>query len=434
MREIQNKGQEIYDLAKKIFPIHRSLTGEGVRKTLRVLSDYLEEDGIKMRICEVPSGTEVFDWVIPKEWCINSAYIEDENGEKIISVKDNNLHVVGYSMPVDKWVELEELKEVVFTQPEQKSVIPYVTSYYNERYGFCMSHNQLEKLESGKYHIVIDSELFDGSLTYADVVLPGKTKKEIMITSYICHPSMANNECSGPALLSSLIKTVNSMKEREYTYRFVLGPETIGALTYLKYNMEHLQKNLIAGIVLSCVGDNNKYSIIHSKYGNSITDKTLLCVLKKKENFVEYSFLERGSDERQYNAAGVELPFVGFCRSKYGEYPEYHTSDDNMEFVSPDGFQGSYEAMMQWIYCMEYNGNYKMKVIGEPQLGKRGLYPTISKKGNYDAVKKMMNFIAYADGKNDLFEIANIIDASPYELLDVVDKLLENNLLGIEDC
>ncbi len=429
MKEILDKGQEIYNLAEKIFPINRSLTGDGVRKTLQILSEYLSEEGIELKKYEVPSGTKVFDWSIPKEWRIKSAYIEDEHGKRIIDIDDNNLHVVGYSLPVDKWVNLEELKDIVFTQENQEDVIPYVTSYYNERYGFCMSQNQLDSLKPGKYHIVIESDLFDGNLTYAEVILPGKTKEEIMLTSYICHPSMANNECSGPALLSTIIKSVNSLKERRYTYRFVLGPETIGSLTYLKYNMEHLQANLIAGIVLSCVGDNNCYSIIHSKYGNSIVDKSLLCLLKKRDKFKEYSFLERGSDERQYNAVGIELPVIGFCRSEYGEFPEYHTSADDMSYVSPEGFQGAYEIIMQWIYCMECNKNYRMKVKGEPQLGKRGLYPTISKKGSYDSVKVMMDFIAYADGRNSIFDISEIIDVSPYELIGVIEKLLDAELL-----
>lgn len=429
MENIKYMGREIYDLAGRIFPICRSITGEGVRETLNILSEYVEQDGIKLDIHEVPSGTQVFDWTVPKEWKIRSAYIEDKKGNKIIDMKDNNLHVMGYSIPVDKWVTLDELKECVYTEPGQPQAVPYVTSYYKERYGFCMSENRLESLEDGEYHIFVDSELFDGSLTYAEVILPGETKEELMITSYTCHPSMANNECSGPAVLAALIRFVNAMGRRRYTYRFVLNPETIGALTYLSRNIAHLKKNLTAGIVLSCVGDDRDYSIIHSRYGETVADKSLTSILKTKRMQSEYSFMERGSDERQYNAPGIELPVVGFCRSKYGEYPEYHTSEDNMGLISPSGLQGAYETMVQWINCMEYNKKYKVTVLGEPQLGKRGLYPTISQKSNYDGVMVMRDFIAYADGRNDLFDIAGIIGAAPYELIPIINKLVENDLI-----
>lgn len=431
MEGIQYLGQEIYDLADKIFPICRSITGEGVRETLNIISDYIGQDGIKLDIHEVPTGTQVFDWTVPKEWAIRAAYIEDKQGKKIIDMKDNNLHVLGYSVPVDKWVTLEELKQVVYTQPDQPGVIPYVTSYYKERYGFCMSKEQLDALEDGEYHIYIDSELFDGSLTYAELVIPGEKEEELLLTSYTCHPSMANNECSGPVVLAALMRYVNSLKNRKYTYRFVLNPETIGAITYLSRNFEHLKDKLVAGIVLSCVGDDRDYSIIHSRYADTIADKSLTTILNAKPTHSEYSFLKRGSDERQYNAPGIELPVVGFCRSKYGVYPEYHTSADNMELISPEGLQGAYETMVQWINCMEHNGKYRMTVLGEPQLGKRGLYPTISQKGSYNAVAAMTNFIAYADGRNDLFDIAQIIDVAPYELIEIKEKLKDNKLISL---
>lgn len=429
MNVIEDKGKEIYELAEKIFPICRSLTGKGVRETIGLLNDYIEQNGLHFNIYEVPTGTQVFDWTIPKEWRIRDAYIEDKQGNKIVDMKDNNLHIMGYSMPIDKWVSLSELKKCVYTQPEQPTVIPYVTSYYKERYGFCMSQQKLDSLEDGEYHIFIDSDLFEGSLTYADLIIPGNTNNEIMLTSYICHPSMANNECSGPVVLSALIKFVNSMENRKYTYRFVLNPETIGSITYLSRNLDHLKESLVAGIVLSCVGDDRDYSIVHSRYAKTIADKSLMAVLKGKKTYTEYSFLKRGSDERQYNSPGVELPVVGFCRSKYGVYPEYHTSADNMGLISPAGLQGAFETIAQWICCMEANHNYKMTVLGEPQLGKRGLYPTISQKGSYDEVTTMMNFITYSDGKNDLFDISEIIGVPPYKLISIAEKLVKHNLM-----
>ena len=423
------KGKEIYDLAGRIFPICRSITGNGVRETLKILSDYVAQDGIKLVFHEVPSGTQVFDWVVPKEWEIRSAYIEDKRGNRIIDMKDNNLHVMGYSTPVDRWVSLKELKEVVYTQPDQPAVIPYVTSYYKERYGFCMSADQLSSLEEGEYHIVIDSDLFDGSLTYAEAVFPGGSEKEILLTSYICHPSMANNECSGPALLAALMRYVAARRERRYTYRFVLNPETIGSITYLSRNLEQLKKHLIAGVVLSCVGDDRDYSMVESRYADTLADKSLKCILNTKKSYSNYSFLKRGSDERQYNAPGVDLPVVGFCRTQYAEYPEYHTSADDMDLISPAGFQGSFDTMVQWIECMEYNKKYRVTVLGEPQLGKRGLYPTVSRKDTYDQVEALVNFIAYADGRNDLFDISMRIGVSPFKLIPMIQKLEENGLI-----
>lgn len=432
--KLNNIGREIYELAEKIFPICRSITGNGVRETLKLLQEYIGKDNLKFDIHEIPTGTQVFDWNVPKEWNIREAYIEKrEEGKvrKIIDFKENNLHVLGYSIPVDKWLTLDELKKCVYTQKDQPDVIPYVTSYYKERYGFCMSENQLNSLTDGEYHIFIDSELFDGSLTYADLVIPGETEEEILLTSYICHPSMANNECSGPAVLSALIRYVSSLSNRRYTYRFVLNPETIGSITYLSKNYQLLKKHLVAGIVLSCVGDERAYSIIESRYADTLADKSLKSILHFKPNYIEYSFLKRGSDERQYNAPGIELPVVGFCRSKYGEYPEYHTSADNMDLISPKGLQDSYETIVNWINSMEYNYKYKVTVLCEPQLGKRGLYPTISQKGSYDAVMAMTNFIAYADGKNDFFDISNIINIPTFELLQIIDKLKDHELIQI---
>lgn len=426
---VQITGEEIYDLADRIFPICRSITGDGVRETLNILQEYVSKDGIKFEITEIPSGTKVFDWTVPKEWRIRSAYIEDREGNRIIDMVDNNLHVLGYSVPIDKWVSLEELKQITYTQPDQPDVIPYVTSYYKERYGFCMSQRQLDSLGDGDYHIVIDSELFDGSLTYAEVILKGSTDDELMLTSYTCHPSMANNECSGPVVLAALMRYVQSMENRRYTYRFVLNPETIGSITYLSRNLEHLKEKLVAGIVLSCVGDDRDYSIIESRYGDTLADKSLHSILKTKERYTTHPFLHRGLDERQYNAPGIELPVVGFSRTKYGAYPEYHTSADNMGLISPSGLQGAYDTLVQWINSMEYNRKYKMTVLGEPQLGKRGLYPTISQKGSYDEITAMVDFIAYSDGRNDLFDISNIIGVPTSLLVPIVRKLSDNDLI-----
>ena len=432
-------GMRIYDLANEIFPIFRCLTGKGVRKTLQILSNYIkQDDGIGLTIKNVPTGTEVFDWIVPKEWVIREAYIEKENGKHLIDIRDNNLHVLGYSTPIDRWVELDELKEYIYTQPEQPDVIPYVTSYYKERYGFCMSQNQKDGLEAGKYHMYIDSELIDGNLTYGEIIIPGKTEKEIFFSTYDCHPSMANNECSGPALMAELIRYVKAMKERKYTYRFIIIPETIGSITYLatENHLENIKEHMIAGFNLSCVGDDRDYSIVESRYADTLADRVLKNVLRFETDnkYTTYSFLERGSDERQYNAPGVDLPVVCFCKSKFGEFPEYHTSADDMNLISPEGFKQSYDVMTQVINALEYNGDYKVNVLCEPQLGKRGWYPTISQKGSYDRVRTMTNFIAYADGKSDLIDISNRIKTPISIIISIIEILKRNSLLErVED-
>lgn len=432
------EGQKIYRLAGRLYPICRSITGTGVRETLSILKSYTEEKienggNIKFEILNVPTGTKVFDWTVPREWVIREAYIEDGQKNRIIDFKNHNLHVMGYSMPVDAWVDLKELKEHIFTQPDQPDVIPYVTSYYKERYGFCMSENQKNALKPGKYHMYIDSDLINGNLTYGEVLLPGKSSEEIFFSTYICHPSMANNECSGPALAAELIQFVRAMKERRYTYRFIFIPETIGSITYLSKNLVYLKEHMKAGFNLSCVGDERNYSMIGTRYGNTLADRVLENVLSHRGKFTAYSFLKRGSDERQYNAPGVDLPVVCYCRSKFGEYPEYHTSADDMTLITPEGFQGSYEVITEVITALENNRYYQMKVLCEPQLGKRGLYPTIGQKGSYDSIVAINDFVAYADGQNDLIEISNKIHVSVKELIPIVKKLIENQLLFFKE-
>ncbi len=420
----------MYNLAEKIFPICRSITGNGVRLTL----EYLKEEFADMKIYEVPTGTQVFDWNVPKEWNIREAYIENSKGEKIIDFKDNNLHVMGYSLPIDCDMTLEELKKIIYTQPDQPDWIPYVTSYYKERSGFCMSENQKNALQEDVYHCVINSELREGSLTYGEVLLKGDTEKEILLSTYICHPSMANNEVSGPVVTIELAKWLASLEKRKYTYRIIFIPETIGAITYLSRHLDIMKKNTIAGFVLSCVGDNRIYSMVETRYGNTLTDKLLKNVLRYHyPNYKLYDFMHRGSDERQYNAPGVDLPVCAVCRSKYGEYPEYHTSADDLSLISEEGLQGTFELMKKCIRALEYNCYYKVNCLCEPQLGKRGLYPTISQKGSYDAIVDMRNLLAYADGKNDLIDISNQINCSIDMLIPIIDKLEENGLIEKSD-
>ena len=429
-------GTRMYDFAGKIFPIARSITGDGVRKTLQLLSENIAEGtNLQLQIHEVPTGTAVFDWNVPKEWVIRQAYIEDESGNRIVDFAENNLHVLGYSTPVDEWVSLEELKEHIYTEPAQPDVIPYVTSYYKERYGYCMSENQKNSLTEGQYHMVIDSELIDGQLTYGEIVLPGKRDEEIFVSTYICHPSMANNECSGPALSAELVRYVANMTDRKYTYRFIYIPETIGSITYLatENHLSHLKEHVVAAFNLTCVGDDREYSMVASRYGKTIADDVLKNVLQTKEPFIYYDFRERGSDERQFCAPGVDLPMAVFCRSKFGEYTEYHTSADNMDFISAAGLQNSFEVMTDVFEILEMNEYYQVGVLCEPQLGKRGLYPTISKKGSYDGIFTMRDFIAYADGTNNLIDLSKILSVPCKELLPIAKQLLEAGLISYEE-
>ena len=426
-KEILETGQEMYDFAGRLFPIGRSLTGEGVRETLRLIQEQVPE----LEIHEVPSGSQAFDWTVPKEWEITEGYIEDEDGGRVVDYHENNLSVMGYSVPVDRYVSREELFEYVKVEDNQPDVIPYVTSYYSPRFAFCMSKNKRDSLKPGTYHMVIRSRHFDGVLNYGEIYLPGESEKEVLLSTYICHPSMANNEVSGPVLTTWLAKWLKQQK-RKLSYRIVFVPETIGSICYISRNLDVMKRNVIAGFVLTCVGDDRAYSYLETRKGNTLTDRVMKNVLGfAHPDYKTYSFLERGSDERQYNAPGVDLPVCDFCRSKYVEYPEYHTSADNMDLISPKGFAGAYDVMIQVLKALEYNGFYRVTCLCEPQLGKRGLYPSESRKGIYEEVKKLTNLIAYADGTEDLIAISTRIGVPVEELIPSIDKLLAAGLFEL---
>lgn len=415
----------MYGLLKKLFPICRSITGNGVRETLAIL----KEECSLLKTYEVPSGTKVFDWTIPKEWNIKDAWIKNSKGEKIVDFKKNNLHVMGYSTPIHKKVNLEELLKYVYTIPEQPELIPYVTSYYKERFGFCMSENQKQALKEDEYEIFIDSTLEDGFLTYGEIIIPGKTEKEVLLSTYICHPSMASNELSGPVVAINLAKWLMK-QDNYYTYRIVFIPETIGSITYLSKNLDILKKNVVAGYVLTCLGDNDKYSYVASRYGNTLADKAALCVLKHHcPDFVKYTYLERGSDERQYCSPGVDLPICSVTRTKYGDYPQYHTSGDDLNFVSQEGLEGSFEVYKKIINLLENNKKWNVKVPCEPQMGKRGLYPTTSTKDSKKQIYLMMNVLTYLDGTNDVIDICDIVNDSAQNVIEYINKFKNADLI-----
>ena len=421
-------GKEIYDLAVRLFPICRSITGDGFRQSLAIIREQVPE----MQVFEVPTGTQVFDWTVPREWNIRGGWIRRKSGETVIDFRNSNLHVLGYSVPVHQTVSREALLEHVYTQPEQPDWIPYVTSYYKERWEFCMSEHQKQQLTDDEYEVCIDSTLADGSLTYGELIVPGETDEEIFFSTYLCHPSMANNELSGPCLMTALIRYVQSLTNRRYTYRFIIVPETIGSITYLSRHLPEMQQHVKAGFVLSCVGDARTYSMVSTKYEDTLADRVLQNVLRYHyPDYIRYSFMKRASDERQYGSAGVGLPVCAFCRSKYHEYPEYHTSADDLSLISPNGLQGSYDVMVKVIDALEHNRHYRMTVPCEPQLGKRGLYPTIQQKGTYDAFRALQHFTAYADGRNDLIDISNLIGTPVDQLIPIVAKLTEHQLLTV---
>ncbi|WP_335923450.1 DUF4910 domain-containing protein [Shewanella chilikensis] len=422
-------GNEMHQLCKELWPITRSITGNGVRKTLSILQRELPN----LKIHSVKSGTHVFDWQVPNEWNISEAYIEDEQGQRIIDFKDNNLHIVGYSTPVDAWIDLKELDKHLYSLPEQLNAIPYITSYYKERWGFCITHAMRQKLRKQKYHVVIKSVLKPGVLNFAELIIPGKKSQEVFISTYICHPSMANNELSGPVVTSQLAKYIQENNDRNYTYRIVFIPETIGSITYLSQNIEHLKKNVIAGFNVSCIGDDRCYSYLPSRDGNTLSDRVAIAALNRIDsNFKRYTWLDRGSDERQYCAPGIDLPIATIMRSKYGAYPEYHTSlDDLVNVVTPNGLEGGFNALKTTLDIIESNLYPKMEVLCEPQLGKRGLYPTLSTKESGKQVRAMMNLITYSDGSKSLFEISELIDEDYFLLLDLVRQLVNAEVMSI---
>jgi len=418
-------GHKMYALASELFPICRSITGDGVRQTLRIIQLELPQ----LTIHEVPSGTEAFDWTVPDEWNISSAHLIDPDGDLIVDFSQNNLHVVGYSEPIDTRIDLSDLNDHLFSLPEQPRAIPYVTSYYKNFWGFCLAHEAREKLKPGVYHAKIKSTLEPGSLTYGELIIPGNSKQEVLLSTYICHPSMANNEVSGPVVTTQLVKWLLE-QPRRYTYRIVFIPETIGSIVYLSKNIKNMKDNTIAGFNITCVGDDREYSYLPTRHGNTLSDRCAKHVLAHTDpNYITYTWLNRGSDERQYNAPGIDLPVVTVMRSKFGCYPEYHTSLDDLTFITPEGLENGYLVLRRCLETLETNRFYKVTVLGEPQLGKRGLYPNISTNKSVADVKAMINFITYSDGKRDLISIADIIGVPSWKLTSIVDKLCYHGLL-----
>jgi aminopeptidase-like protein len=417
----------MHALARRLFPICRSLTGNGVREMLQILQEYLPE----LVIHEVPTGTRCLDWVVPDEWNIRSAKLTGPDGEVIADFAVSNLHVVGYSEPVDRTLSLEELQPHLHSLSKQPTAIPYVTSYYNRTWGFCLAHEVREKLKAGQYRAVIDSTLEPGSLTYGELILPGESEDEIFFSTYICHPSMGNNELSGPVVSTWLARYLQSRASRRHSVRILFVPETIGSIVYLSRHLEHLKQHVLAGYVVTCVGDDRSYSYVASRAADTLADRVAKHVLGHRHpGYVSYSYLKRGSDERNYCWPGVDLPVCSVIRSKYGAYPEYHTSLDNLALISEAGMQGALENLQRCFECVEACQRYRTTVIGEPQMGRRHLYPSISMKdARGPSVRRMVDILAYSDGKLDLLEIAEVLGVPMWEIIDDVQILVREGLL-----
>jgi len=421
-------GNDIHNFASQLWPLNRSLTGEGLRETLNQISKHLPHLSIE----SVKSGTKVFDWIVPPEWHVSEAYIIDPSGKKICDYKVNNLHLVGYSIPVNEKISLKELQKHLHSLPEKPSAIPYVTSYYEKKWGFCLTQKQREALKEGEYLVVIDSKIFSGQLNYGELVLPGEIDKEVLISTYICHPSMANNELSGPTVTTYLAKWLKELPNLYYTYRIIFIPETIGSITYLSNNFNHLKNKVVAGFNVSCVGDDRSHSYLPSRNGNTISDKVAKHVLKWiAPNYKSYSWLDRGSDERQYCAPGIDLPVASILRTKYGEYPEYHTSLDNLkDVVTPKGLEGGYWALRKALELLEKNKTHKNNILCEPHLAKRGFYPQLSSKKSEAELRAIKNYLSFCDGEHTLLDIAEKINLPAWELYELVEKLVSQKLIS----
>jgi aminopeptidase-like protein len=402
MPEGAGLGDAIYALAAELYPICRSITGDGVRQTLRILGRILD-----LRISEVPTGTPVFDWTVPREWTIRDAWIKNEAGQRVVDFREHSLHVLNYSVPVRATLPLADLKAHIHTLPDQPDLIPYRTGYYAERWGFCMAHNRLAALPDGMYEAVIDATLADGCLTYGEYLHRGETEDEFLLSAHICHPSLANDNCSGLALLALLARSMAAMKTR-LSYRFIFAPGTIGAIAWLARNEADVGR-IKHGLTVSCVGDGGGPTYKKSRRGDALIDRAMTHVLTHaapSPNIID--FFPYGYDERQYCSPGFNLPVGMFERSQFGTFPEYHNSADNLDFIRPEHLAASYRMIVAAIDIVENDRRYRnLSPKCEPQLGRRGLYDAIG--GDGDAAAKnmaMLWVLNLSDGGHSLLDIA----------------------------
>lgn len=421
----QQTGLEMYHLISELYPICRSITGDGVRKSLHILQQL-----IPLEIHEIPTGTRVFDWVIPKEWNVRDAYVKNSLGEKVIDFQTSNLHLLNYSIPIARKMPLSELKEHLFTLPEHPDWIPYRTSYYKENWGFCLRHNDLKRLKEGEYEVYIDSSLEEGHLTYGEYYLSGETEEEVLFSCHVCHPSLCNDNLSGMALATFLARYLTS-QPRRYSYRFLFIPGTIGSITWLCLNEDKTDR-IQHGLVISGVGDAGAMTYKKSRRGNADIDRAVSHVLKHSgEEYAIEEFSPYGYDERQYCSPGFNLPIGRLGRTPFGKYPEYHTSADNLDFVKPEYLMNSYARYIEIVSILENNKTYiNTNPKCEPQLGKRGLYGTLGGEQNKKMGEMAMLWILnYSDGNHSLLDIAERSNIEFRVIHQVACRLQEADLL-----
>jgi aminopeptidase-like protein len=424
--DLQEIGHEMYRLIAELFPICRSITGNGFRQSMEILRRY-----IPLQIHEVPSGTQVFDWTIPKEWNIRDAYVQNSRGEKIIDFQKSNLHVLNYSIPVNKVVSLHELKEHLFTLPDHPDWVPYRTSYYRENWGFCVSHRQFTALEEDDYEVCIDSTLENGFLIYGELYLQGAEDEEMLFSCHACHPSLANDNLSGVSLSTMLAQHLATVPHR-LSYRFLFIPGTIGAITWLCLNEASVHR-IKHGLVITGVGDPGNLAYKKSRRGNAQVDRAALHVLKhSREPYDTIDFYPYGYDERQYCSPGFNLPVGRLSRTPYNKYPEYHSSADNLDFVHPESLADSFHKVLAILSVLENDRRYlNLTPKGEPQLGKRGIYSAIGK--NELALLWVLNL---SDGTSTLLDIAERSGFEFNAIEEAAHILVEKGLLQecVEPC
>jgi aminopeptidase-like protein len=427
-----DSAEAMMPLMRRLWPICRSITGPGLRESLDILSEFLP-----LERCATPSGQRVFDWEVPAEWIIRDAYVADSSGNRVIDFRISNLHVVQYSEPVDIELDLEGLQPRLHSLPDQPDAIPYLTSYYKRSWGFCLSDRERRALKSGRYRCVIDSEFkSDGQLDFAQYIVKGATDRDLLFSTYLCHPSMANNELSGPVVQARLLQMLSGLNGLRLNYRGAFTTETVGTLCYLDKFGAEISGRVQGGCVISCVGDPGPYTFVRSRIGDAVSDNIF-------EHVLAHAKLDRpvtirdwhpvGSDERQYCSPGFNFPVGSFSRSRFEEFTEYHTSLDNLEFVSEDGLQGSLRLLLRVCEAFEMNlYPSRANAFGEPQLGKRGLYTSDRTSVDRETLDRMF-ILAYADGQTSMLSIAQKAERPIWALLGALETLIAADLVMLSN-
>jgi aminopeptidase-like protein len=422
--ELHALGVSMHADMTRMYPLCRSLSGAGVRATLDIL-----EESLDLRRHQVPSGTRAFDWTVNDEWNVRDAYIADRHGRRIVDFREHNLHLVGYSTPVRARMTLEELRPHLHSLPDRPDWIPYRTTYYNRTWGFCLPHRQLEELDDGPYDVVVDSTLAPGHLTYGELVVPGETADEVMLTAHLCHPSIANDNLAGIVVATQVARLLQSLERRRLTYRFLFAPGTIGSITWLSRNPDVLP-SLRHGLVLTGLGGPGPLVYKQTRHGSRDIDGASGHVIGRRGGEVR-AYSPYGYDERQFNSIGFDLPFGRLSRTPHGEYPEYHTSADDLSFVKPAELVDAYTAVLEIIDVLENDRVYRnLSPYGEPQLGKRGIYPTTGGRNASEAVMAMLWTLGYSDGSTSLLDIAQVAGMGFSDIRAAAATLAGAELLG----